>query len=647
MKPLGPLIALIFMGFSVAADEAELWSFQPLDPGEPPEVKDVDWPKTRVDSFVLARLEREGLEPAPPADSRRLLRRLHFVLTGLPPTPEEAARFSPADVGEKIEELLGSPHYGERWARHWLDLARYTDTTAGWLNSTASAWHYRDWVVDALNSDMPYDDFVRRQLATDLIGGTPPEDNAALGFLGLSPTYWKELKLPPEIIRKTVADEWEERIDAFGRTFLGLTLACARCHDHKSDPVSMADYYAIAGVFASVRLGDRPMMDETLWAPVKVAREKVAGLEKQLKDLNKKRGQIDDYENRAAILQGQIDELKKTPHYEMATANGVLEAALFVKDKGDQQGTILDYQPGMTRDLAIQRRGDPNNPGEVIERRFLSAFPGPGGEPRRFLKGSGRLELADAMLQDARALVARVMVNRVWQHHFGRGIVETPSDFGREGSPPSHPALLDDLSSRFIANGWSLKWLHREILGSATWQQSSVAAEASRRDPENRHFARMSLRRLDVESLRDSILFVSGTLDPGLGGLPRDLDSKGNVRRTLYGKIHRRDLNSVLRVHDFPDPTAHGASRIETTTPLQVLFALNSSFVMDQSEKLARRIRSHPDPVGALYRILFQREPSPQERELGEQFTRREGDAGVWSRYVQAVLGSNEFVFVD
>jgi hypothetical protein len=339
MKTLGPLIALIFMGLPVGAEEVGLWSFQPLRPGELPEVDHEEWPKTRVDSFILARLEKEGLEPARPADSRQLLRRLHFVLTGLPPTPEEEARFSLAAVEEKIEELLGSPLYGERWARHWLDLARYTDTTAGWLESTASAWHYRDWVVEVFNRDIPYDDFVRRQLATDLMAETPPEDNAALGFLGLSPTYWKELKLPPEIIRKTVADEWEERIDALGRTFLGLTLACARCHDHKSDPVSTADYYALAGVFASVRLGDRPMMDETLWAPVKVAREKVAGLEKQLKDLGKKKDEVEDYDGRVKSLNEEIRRLKETPHYGMATANGVLEAALFVEDKGDQQGT--------------------------------------------------------------------------------------------------------------------------------------------------------------------------------------------------------------------------------------------------------------------------------------------------------------------
>ena len=647
MKTLGPLIALIFMGLPVGAEEVGLWSFQPLRPGELPEVDHEEWPKTRVDSFILARLEKEGLEPARPADSRQLLRRLHFVLTGLPPTPEEEARFSLAAVEEKIEELLGSPLYGERWARHWLDLARYTDTTAGWLESTASAWHYRDWVVEVFNRDIPYDDFVRRQLATDLMAETPPEDNAALGFLGLSPTYWKELKLPPEIIRKTVADEWEERIDALGRTFLGLTLACARCHDHKSDPVSTADYYALAGVFASVRLGDRPMMDETLWAPVKVAREKVAGLEKQLKDLGKKKDEVEDYDGRVKSLNEEIRRLKETPHYGMATANGVLEAALFVEDKGDQQGTILDYRPGMSRDLAIQMRGDPNNPGEVVGRRYLSAFPGPGGVPRRFGEGSGRLELADAMLEDSRDLVARVMVNRVWKHHFGRGIVQTPSDFGMEGSRPSHPALLDDLAWRFIENGWSLKWLHREILGSATWQQSSIAEMASRGDPENRLYARMSLRRHDVESFRDSILFVSGALDPVMGGIPQDLDSEDNFRRTLYGKIHRRDLNAMLRVHDFPDPTAHGASRVETTTPLQVLFALNSSFVMAQAEKLALRIQDEPDPVGAVYRILFQRAPTLRERELGDRFTARGKGSEVWARYAHALLGSNEFAFID
>ena len=259
------------------------WSFLPLKEQTLPPVQQNDWPQQRLDHFILAGIEAQKLKPAAPAVDRVLLRRLYFDLIGLPPTPEQLADFRKRAVVNRqsaikteINTLLASPHYGERWARHWLDLARYTDKTASWLNSTASAWRYRDWVVGALNRDLPYNDFVKKQLANDLIKGGNPKDNAALGFLGLSPTYWKELQLPPEIIKTTVADEWEERMDAVGRTFLGLTLGCARCHDHKFEPVTQADYYAIAGVFASVRIAERPMVSPELWVPVTKARERVA-----------------------------------------------------------------------------------------------------------------------------------------------------------------------------------------------------------------------------------------------------------------------------------------------------------------------------------------------------------------------------------
>ena len=496
-----------------ADGEETPWSFSPLQKQELPPVENADWPQTRIDHFILARMEAKGLQPAPRADGRVLLRRLNFDLIGLPPSPEEVEEFCDCGTPEKIDELLSSDHYGERWGRHWLDLARYTDSTASWLKSTASAWLYRDWVVQAFNDDMPYNDFVKRQLATDLIEQTPPEDNAALGFLGLSPTYWKELQLPPEIIKTTVADEWEERVDALGRTFLGLTLACARCHDHKSDPVSIEDYYALAGVFASVRIADRPTMDEETWAPVAAARTKVADLEKKIADLKKKKPKPDDLDKQVGAWTGEIERIKKTtPHYNVPMVSGVEEAALYVEKKDKGHGTKLDYKMGEARDLEIQMRGDPNNTGALTPRRFLAAFPQKNTEkPRLFQRGSGRLELAQALVEDAQPLVARVIVNRVWRQHFGRGLVATPSNFGTIGDAPSHPELLDDLAARFVEEGkWSIKWLHREILNSATWQQSSVAPEAETRDPENILLARMNRKRLEVESWRDSMLKVSG-----------------------------------------------------------------------------------------------------------------------------------------
>ncbi|MEX2580531.1 MAG: DUF1549 and DUF1553 domain-containing protein [Verrucomicrobiales bacterium] len=643
--------AFIFVAESPAADDGKPrpWSFGPL-PAEPlplPETKGEA--ATRIDRFLLAKIEEGGLEPAPRADDRTLVRRLHFDLVGLPPTPEEVANFD-GDVAALVDRLLESPHYGERWGRHWLDLARYTDTTASWLKSTADAWLYRDWVVAALNDDVPYDDFVRRQLATDLLPATGPEDHAALGLFGLSPTYWKELQLPPEIIKGTVADEWEEHVDALGKTFLGLTLGCARCHDHKNDPVSTRDYYAIAGVFASIRMTDRPTISKELYAPVAEAKDKVAVLEKKVADLKKKKPE--NWEAETGRLKERIREIADaTPHYHVPMANGIVDAALFVKPKENgKHGTTLDYRMGEARDLPVHERGDPNTPGEVVPRGFLSAFPkGPGEEVRRFDRGSGRLDLAEALVTEAAPLTARVFVNRVWRHHFGRGLVSTPSDFGNGGEPPTHPDLLDDLTRRFVDRGWSMKWLHREILGTEAWQRASAHPASESADPVNRLYARMSRRRLDVESWRDSLLFASGSLDPAIGGKPADLASAENRRRTLYGKVQRRDLDSMLRLHDFPDPTAHSPKRPETTTPLQALFSLNSPFFQARAAELADDLRRAGSDVDAridrAYSRLFQREPTPAEARLARDLV--DGDEDGWSLFAHALLASNEFLFVD
>lgn len=649
--PIAIGLACAVLSGAIGLADDRPWSFEPLQPQAVPGVSNEDWPKNRIDSFLLARMEEAGLSPSPQADARTLLRRLHFTLTGLPPTSEEVASFSIEHLPETIDALLDSPHYGERWARHWLDLARYTDTTASWLKSTSDAFRYRDWVVTAMNDDLPYDEFVIRQLATDLLPETPPKDNAALGFLGLSPTYWKELQLPPEIIKTTVADEWEERVDALGRTFLGITLGCARCHDHKSDPVTMQDYYAIAGVFASVRIADRPTIPEAEWKPIAKARAEVAKLEEQQKALKKKKPVPEDLDAQLATITKNIEDIKSsTPHYNVATVNGVEEAALFVKKKTDgKHGTMLDYQSGMSRDLALHKRGDPNDTGEVVTRRFLSAFPAETGEPRPFRKGSGRLELAQALVEEGAPLSARVIVNRIWRHHFGRGLVGTPSEFGSAGEPPTHPELLDDLAFRFIENGWSLKWLHREILSSATWQQSSLAsAETEAKDPDGALYSHHPRQRLDVEAWRDSMLAATGEIDLTLGGEPGDLESASFLRRTLYGKIHRRDINKMLRLHDFPDPTAHSPARPETSTPLQQLFSLNSPFVMARAEALAKSLEAEADEpserVQLAYRKLFQRDPTPREQELGVSFLRDNADLG---HYTHVLLTSNEFLYVD
>ncbi|MBK8093741.1 MAG: DUF1553 domain-containing protein [Verrucomicrobiaceae bacterium] len=616
------------------------WSFAPLRRTELPSVKNHAWPQSRLDYYILAKMEAAGMEPAPRATDRVLQRRMAFDLTGLPPdgSPQSA-------TANPLEKYLASPHYGERWARHWLDLARYTDRTPDWLDSTKYAYLYRDWVVKSLNEDMPYDRFILRQLATDYLPECGPADRVALGFIGLSPTYFKELQLPPEIIKTTVADEWEEHVDAIGRTFLGLTLACARCHDHKSDPISAQDYYALAGVFASVKLGEVPTMGDEMWKPVEKARTQVAALEKQIKDLAKKKPQDPAAEKKR--LEAQIAALKaQTPHYNMLMANAVEDAALFVVHKEKEHGSKLDYRAGMARDLEMQNRGNPNDTGDVVPRRFLSAFPSKSGLPRKFSTGSGRLELAKALIEDAAPLTARVMVNRVWKHHFGRGLVDTPSEFGNLGEAPTHPELLDDLAGRFIENGWSLKWLHREILNSATWQQSSVAAASELRDPENKLFARMPRRRLDWEAWRDAILSATGTLDLTPGGPAGDISDLKNLRRSLYGASDRQDMDPMLRIHDVPDPGAHNPWRSETITPLQGLFALNSPFMQEQAVVLARWAMKRP--YTDVYARLFQREPTAMEQRVSRQFLAgREGDITAWTHYTQALLAGNEMLFVD
>lgn len=617
------------------------WSFAPLKRVEPPKVKNTDWPKTRIDLYILAKMEAAGLKPAPRADERVLRRRLAFDLTGLPPSDKSDG----SDMADQVRQLLASPHYGERWARHWLDLARYVDQTPDWLDSTKYSYLYRDWVVQAFNEDMPYDRFVLRQLATDFLPECGPKDRVALGFIGLSPTYFKELQLPPEIIKTTVADEWEEHVDAIGRTFLGLTLACARCHDHKSDPITAQDYYALAGVFASVKLSEVPTMDDTLWKPVEKARSQVAALEKQIKDLAKKKPK--DLKEQTLALQAKIDGIKaSTPHYNMLMANAVEEAALFVVNKEKEHGTKLDYKMGMARDLELMKRGNPNDLGDAVPRRFLSAFPSKSGAPRKFTTGSGRLDLAQALTEEAAPLTARVIVNRVWKHHFGRGLVDTPSEFGNLGEAPTHPELLDDLTGRFIEHGWSIKWLHREILNSATWQQASIAPESEQRDPENKLYARMLRRRLDWEAWRDAILTASGQIDLTTGGPAASINDLKNTRRSLYGASDRQDMDPMLRLHDVPDPGAHNPWRTETITPLQGLFALNSPFMQHHADALGKWAMSHEVP--AVYARLFQRQPTQREEQAAKAFfSGREHNEAAWSQYAQALLAGNEMLFVD
>ncbi len=672
----------------------QFWSFQPAVQHPLPETQLSTWPQQRLDHFVLARMEELGLKPAPRADRVTLIRRLSFDLVGLPPTPDEVERFvnddSPEAYRDLVERLLASPHYGEKWGRMWLDLARYTDFTASWLEQPGEAHFYRDWVVQAFNDDLPYDEFIHRQLATDLMPETGPEDMPALGMISLSPTYWKELKLPSEIIKVIVADEWEERIAAVSGTFLGLTVACARCHDHKFDPISSEDYYALAGVFASTRSVGRPMVSEKEYAPARQAMAEVEKLEVELKKLNEESTQLEktiqeadadvpvnnetrdvesdegsssakhSLDERLVSLKEQaadsirrIETLKMTPHYGAPLASGLTEESVSIERAGEkpQDGTRIDYRTG-PQDLPLFVRGDPNRPGELVPRRFLTVLT---HESEPFKQGSGRLELAKAITQDAASLTARVMVNRVWLAHFGRGLVNTPSDFGAQGDRPTHPELLDDLAKRFMENGWSVKWLHREILHSATWQQvSRPDSVAEQKDPANQYLSHMNRRRLDFEPWRDAMLSASGKLDLTMGGKSVSLDQVGNRRRTLYGSVHRRDMSNTLLMHDFPDPTQHSPKRSQTTTALQGLFLLNGPLLAEQAGYLADRLeRERPgqtqEQVTRAYALLFSRVPTTEEAKLGLQFLGPESPQRPerLKQYAQVLLSTNEFLYID
>lgn len=661
------------------AEGKKHWAFQPLsvarlsESGLGRHSPDLEsWAaerRTRIDDFIYTAQRKQGLSPSPEASKGTLIRRLTFDLLGLPPSPEDVQEFltdkSPDAYERLVERMLADPRFGERWARTWLDLARYCDIGESWRTGEGQPWLYRDWVARAMNEDVPYDVFVRKQLAADLLPDFQPTDAAALGYLGLSPSYWKELKLDHNVIKQVVAEEWEERIEAIGGTFLGLTLACARCHDHKFDPITQQDYYGLAGVLASIKIDDRPIIAKPLADQAAAARAQLkdsqAQLDKLLKEPKLSDTATDEEKAKAAeiakqieSLRGRIAELQQTPQLNTPVAFGVTEAAMIVLPDGPNR-TKIEYKPSEPQNVAMQIRGNAANPGAVVSRRFVTVLSS--GEPVPFKNGSGRLELANAIVTDAAPLAARVIVNRIWTHHFGRGLVATPSNFGTQGEKPTHPELLDDLATRFIEHGWSLKWLHREIVLSGTYRQVSAIGSRPSADQDNIWLSRMPVRKLDVEAWRDAMLVATGEMDRRVGGAPQELSESANVRRTVYGLVRRRELSDLLRLHDFPDPVSHSGSRMPTTTPLQQLFVLNSSFMQARAGALARFVQAErPNDLAAQVALaherLFSRGASADEISTGVEFLKSSQVEGVmldaaWRQYAQALLASNELQFVD
>lgn len=571
----------------------EHWSFVAPKAQALPAVKDAQWPQQRVDHFILARIEAANLTPSHEADRRTLVRRVTLDLTGLPPTPTEVQAFvedKKADAYDRlVDGLLARTTFGERLASVWLNLARYAEDQAHQVgNNTslnfANAWRYREWVINALNADMPYDQFIKKQLAVDLIEPQNKEDLAALGFLGLGHKLYARSRVDVQ------AEEWAEKVDTVSQTFLGLTVACARCHDHKFDPITMRDYYAMAGVFASVQMVNmRP--------------------------------------------------------------DGKVEDAKVNAEKMDP-GTLHIVKDDKPHDLPIYDRGDVESPGALAPRGYLQVLSK--GEPVTFEKGSGRAELAALIANSSNPLTARVMVNRIWDLLFGKPLARTTSNFGATGDLPTHPELLDDLALRFVQGGWSVKKLVRELVLSSTYRQSSQGSAANEAlDQANTHLWRMERRRMSIEQYRDSVLAVSGTLDLE-GGKSQELDDATSDRRTVYAKVSRRELNKTLMLFDYPDANVHAARRSSSTTPTQKLYMLNSPFMVEQSKALARRLLvvkgGDASRVRLAYGLLFAREPEASEIQFAQEFLKQTAsDQGMtnWDQFAQALLATNEMLYVD
>ncbi|HXB74455.1 MAG TPA: DUF1549 and DUF1553 domain-containing protein [Candidatus Acidoferrales bacterium] len=741
-----------------ASVSRRFWSLLPPQDVPIPRVQRANQPRNAIDHFILAKLEEKGLALSPQADKRTLIRRITYDLTGLPPTVAEIEAFladqSPDAYANVVDRLLASPRYGERWGRYWLDVARYSDARNVGERFPFS-YTYRDWVIRALNEDMPYDRFITLQLAADLLPHTKERrDLAALGYLSLGREF-----------PKSFAETVDDRIDVVARGMLGLTVACARCHDHKYDPIPTKDYYSWYSILSNIREpAELPLLNasahrtalDDLWEPrlqrirkidleyrqkrcavmitffkTQIADYLLAArdshqlgnteIEELVRDrqlnlhlLRRWRQRLADSQTRAEPVfqlwhilaaipnagfaakakpaieaqtggNAQVTEaFRKSPPASIRDAASLYASVLLRHDRAesfansdeealrlalrgpnaavnvplsefeliytegdgnntrdfqaryDTTRTLYAYLGAAPRAMALEDvpspviahvfvRGNANNPGAETPPHFLSCLSA--GNPAPFHEGSGRLELAHAIASKDNPLTARVIVNRVWLHHFGAGIVRSPSDFGLRGDPPSHPELLDYLAIRFMESGWSLKKLHRVILLSATYQQSSQDdPEARRQDSENQLLWRMNRQRLDIEALRDSLLAVSGQLDLSAGGPPFSLTAMPAVpRRTVYGYIERGRVPVFLSSFDFASPDQHVPIRYSTTVPQQALFLLNSTFVAEQARRLAQRSETdaNGDPakrIQMLYRSVFGRTATPHEVELGERF---------------------------
>jgi mono/diheme cytochrome c family protein len=617
------------------------WSFQPVKKPAVPTVKNTAWAQSPVDNFVLAKLEASALQPNAPADKRTLLRRVTFDLTGLPPTEAEMQAFladnSPSAYARVVDRLLASPHYGERWGRYWLDVMRYSDTKGDVARRNdpryPHAWTYRDYVIDAFNTDKPYNQFILEQLAADRLVAEQTKKItaknpdaiidqstlAAMGFLTLGNQF-----------DGNVNDVINDRIDVTTKAFLGLTVSCARCHDHKFDPIPTKDYYSLYGVFANSTEPKTLTTAPTLQSRI----PKTPALLEYLAKSAELQKQQADLEEQVLALRRARDR-DPTKRRELVRTEGRLQRELGDLEMNHPgapaRANVLNDAP-RSRDYPVLIRGEAQNKGDVVPRRFLEILSADPKKRPEWHEGSGRLQLAQAIADPKNPLTARVLVNRVWQQHFGEGFVATPDDLGNMSSPPTHPELLDWLASRFVESGWSIKQLHRLILLSSTYQLSGAANPDPRYaeiDPTNKLLWRANLRRLEFEAMYDAIIAISGTLDPKLGGKPitPSSDSFGK-RRALYTYIDRRNPPELLTQFDFPNPDVPSGKRYTTLVPQQALFLMNSPLVIETARQLTHRpefakLSTDRERVTSLYLAIFQRPPTEKEVDLGLQYIRQ------------------------
>ena len=649
-------VVVVLFGSQALAQEELSWAFQPLASPAAPPVKDKGWTRDDLDRFILARLEKEGLTPNGDADRRTLIRRAAYDLTGLPPTPKEIATFLADPAGDDeafarvVDRYLESPRFGERWGRHWLDVARYSDCTGQvWNAPLTYAWRYRDYVIDAFNKDKPFDRFIAEQVAGDLLPASTiaeeRENRIATGFLALG-----SVNLQAMSHEQFVLDTVDDQIDVVTRGFLGISVSCARCHDHKYDPVTMHDYYALAGIFYSTRTMPG------------VAHQREFGGE----------GYVNP--SKLLVLPALDGTRGKTP------ASGEVHSMSDYQDvwrTGERKirfTTHPNYAMGVfadePRDCEIRIKGEPYDYGETPPRGDLQI---PGLTSITVpASACGRLELAQWLTSDEQPLTPRVMANRIWQHLFGLGIVRTVDDFGVNAEPPTHPELLDHLAIRFREEGWSVKKLIRSIMLSRTYRLSSEAQPAgTEQDPQNLLHWRMSRRRLELEPLRDSLLTVAGSLSlerphgiqvSGIGGKSRQSQVASllpfdSTYRTVYLPVLRGHLPEECALFDFPEPSLLQGQREITTVAPQALFFMNGPFVIRCSRQAAEELLAQVDSddakrVAWAYERVLSRPPAPDELKDALELIRgleADGDdpeLARWATVIQALMLSAEFRYI-